>query len=42
MLFRSYMVPARFEPRSGALPRNANGKIDRKALADALAAGEPA
>ena len=38
----AYMVPARFEPRSGALPRNANGKIDRKALADALASGEPA
>jgi len=38
----AYMVPARFEARTGALPRNANGKIDRKALADTLAAGEAA
>lgn len=34
----AYMVPARFEVRSGPLPRNPNGKIDRKALA--AAAGE--
>jgi acyl-coenzyme A synthetase/AMP-(fatty) acid ligase len=27
------MVPARIEFRSGPLPRNPNGKIDRKALA---------
>ena len=29
----AYMVPARIEPRQGPLPRNANGKIDRKAIA---------
>jgi acyl-coenzyme A synthetase/AMP-(fatty) acid ligase len=29
----AYMVPARIEFRSGPLPRNPNGKIDRKALA---------
>lgn len=34
----AYMVPARVEVRSGHLPRNPNGKIDRKALA--AAAGE--
>lgn len=28
-----YMVPARIEIRKGPLPRNPNGKIDRKALA---------
>ena len=28
-----YMVPARLEVRSGPLPRNPNGKLDRKALA---------
>jgi acyl-CoA ligase (AMP-forming) (exosortase A-associated) len=28
----AYMVPTRIEPWSGPLPRNANGKIDRKAL----------
>ena len=28
----AYMVPARFEVREGPLPRNANGKIDRKLL----------
>jgi len=28
-----YMVPAHVEVRSGPLPRNANGKIDRKSLA---------
>lgn len=28
-----YMVPAHVDIRSGALPRNPNGKIDRKALA---------
>ena len=31
-----YMVPARIEIRAGSLPRNPNGKIDRKALAEAL------
>jgi len=34
----AYMVPQRVEVRSGSLPRNANGKIDRRALADALEA----
>ena len=29
----AYMVPARFDERTGPLPRNANGKIDRKAIA---------
>jgi acyl-CoA ligase (AMP-forming) (exosortase A-associated) len=29
----SYMVPAKVEIRSGPLPRNPNGKIDRKSLA---------
>jgi acyl-CoA ligase (AMP-forming) (exosortase A-associated) len=29
----AYMVPARVEIRSGSLPRNPNGKIDRKTLA---------
>ena len=29
----AYMVPAKVEVRSGPLPRNPNGKIDRKALA---------
>jgi acyl-CoA ligase (AMP-forming) (exosortase A-associated) len=29
----AYMVPARIEIRAGPLPRNANGKIDRKAIA---------
>lgn len=28
----TYMVPRRFEVRTGSLPRNPNGKIDRKAL----------
>ena len=28
-----YMVPARIDWRSDPLPRNANGKIDRRALA---------
>ncbi|MBS0542848.1 MAG: acyl-CoA ligase (AMP-forming), exosortase A system-associated, partial [Proteobacteria bacterium] len=32
----AYMVPARIEVREGALPRNPNGKIDRKALAGGL------
>lgn len=35
----AYMVPARVDVRDGPLPRNANGKIDRKALADAARAG---
>jgi acyl-CoA ligase (AMP-forming) (exosortase A-associated) len=29
----TYMIPARIEVRPGPLPRNPNGKIDRKALA---------
>ncbi|MGD9835754.1 MAG: acyl-CoA ligase (AMP-forming), exosortase A system-associated [Piscinibacter sp.] len=29
----AYMVPARIEVRDGPLPRNANGKIDRKSIA---------
>jgi acyl-CoA ligase (AMP-forming) (exosortase A-associated) len=29
----AYMVPARIDTRPGPLPRNANGKIDRKAIA---------
>jgi acyl-CoA ligase (AMP-forming) (exosortase A-associated) len=29
----AYMVPAQIEVREGPLPRNANGKIDRKSLA---------
>ena len=29
----AYMVPARIEVRPGPLPRNPNGKIDRKTLA---------
>jgi acyl-CoA ligase (AMP-forming) (exosortase A-associated) len=32
----AYMVPARIEPRAGPLPRNANGKIDRKSIAAEL------
>jgi acyl-CoA ligase (AMP-forming) (exosortase A-associated) len=32
----AYMVPAEFEVRDGPLPRNANGKIDRKAIAAAF------
>ncbi|MDR0633786.1 MAG: acyl-CoA ligase (AMP-forming), exosortase A system-associated [Azoarcus sp.] len=32
----AYMVPARIEPRQGALPRTPNGKIDRKALFETL------
>lgn len=32
----AYMVPARIEVRDGPLPRNPNGKIDRKALAGEL------
>ena len=32
----AYMVPAHFELRTGPLPRNPNGKIDRKALAAEL------
>jgi acyl-CoA synthetase (AMP-forming)/AMP-acid ligase II len=33
----AYMVPAKVDIRSGALPRNPNGKIDRKALAGEFA-----
>jgi acyl-CoA ligase (AMP-forming) (exosortase A-associated) len=32
----AYMVPARIEARQGSLPRNANGKIDRRAIAQAV------
>lgn len=32
----AYMVPTRVETRDGPLPRNPNGKIDRKALSAAL------
>lgn len=32
----AYMVPARIEVRDGPLPRNPNGKIDRKTLASEL------
>jgi acyl-CoA synthetase (AMP-forming)/AMP-acid ligase II len=32
----NFMVPAHIDVRTGALPRNANGKIDRKALRDEL------
>lgn len=31
----AYMVPAGFEPMAGPLPRNPNGKIDRKLLSSA-------
>jgi acyl-CoA ligase (AMP-forming) (exosortase A-associated) len=31
-----YMVPALIKPRQGSLPRNPNGKIDRKLLAEEL------
>lgn len=40
----AYMVPARIEPRTGPLPRNPNGKIDRKQLSSEfqnLYTGEP-
>jgi acyl-CoA synthetase (AMP-forming)/AMP-acid ligase II len=33
----AFMVPARVIVREGTLPRNPNGKIDRKGLASALA-----
>lgn len=32
-LLPAYMVPSEIEVRNGALPRNANGKIDRKSIA---------
>jgi acyl-CoA ligase (AMP-forming) (exosortase A-associated) len=35
----AYMVPARIEIREDPLPRNANGKIDRKLLAEQLRNG---
>jgi len=39
----AYMLPARIGARSGPLPRNANGKIDRKSIAaDWLAQGTEA
>jgi acyl-CoA synthetase (AMP-forming)/AMP-acid ligase II len=31
-LLPAYMVPAHIETREGPLPRNANGKIDRKTI----------
>jgi acyl-CoA ligase (AMP-forming) (exosortase A-associated) len=34
-----YMVPSRVESRTGPLPRNPNGKIDRKSLSDAFLKG---
>ncbi len=36
-----YMVPARIHAHGGALPRNPNGKIDRKAVAAEYAADAP-
>jgi acyl-CoA ligase (AMP-forming) (exosortase A-associated) len=36
----AYMVPSQIELRAGPLPRNANGKIDRKAIATAFAAAQ--
>ena len=36
-----YMVPSRIESRSGPLPRNPNGKIDRKSLSDAFVKSAP-
>ncbi|NGZ87112.1 acyl-CoA ligase (AMP-forming), exosortase A system-associated [Duganella aceris] len=36
----TYMVPARIEIRQAPLPRNPNGKIDRKLLADELSQAE--
>lgn len=38
----AYMVPAGFEVQAGPLPRNPNGKIDRKALATAWIAARDA
>ena len=38
----AYMVPMQIELRAGPLPRNANGKIDRRTLSDALAQGAAA
>jgi acyl-CoA synthetase (AMP-forming)/AMP-acid ligase II len=35
----AYMVPANVSVRSGPLPRNPNGKIDRKTLASEFLAG---
>lgn len=37
----AYMVPSSVHVRPGPLPRNPNGKIDRKALAAALEAADP-
>jgi acyl-coenzyme A synthetase/AMP-(fatty) acid ligase len=31
----AYMIPARIDRHDWPLPRNANGKIDRKSIADA-------
>jgi acyl-CoA synthetase (AMP-forming)/AMP-acid ligase II len=33
----AYMLPAKIDVRGGSLPRNPNGKIDRKTLADEFA-----
>ena len=33
----AYMAPAKIDVRAGPLPRNANGKIDRKALSQEFA-----
>jgi acyl-CoA synthetase (AMP-forming)/AMP-acid ligase II len=33
----AYMVPAKVDIRNGSLPRNPNGKIDRKTLAGEFA-----
>ena len=38
----AYMVPARFVLREGPLPRNPNGKIDRKQLSAAYHEAEAA
>jgi acyl-CoA ligase (AMP-forming) (exosortase A-associated) len=35
----AYMMPTRFEVQEGPLPRNANGKIDRKSIAAGYVAG---
>jgi acyl-CoA synthetase (AMP-forming)/AMP-acid ligase II len=32
----AFMVPARVIPHQGSLPRNPNGKIDRKSMAQGL------
>jgi acyl-CoA synthetase (AMP-forming)/AMP-acid ligase II len=37
----AYMVPQQVRVREGSLPRNPNGKIDRKRLAEEVAAEMP-